>query len=89
MTGGGGISKESDMFCFMTDHTHKKKEFVSEQLYTQRHNRVCKVIRWHICKNFDVPVPENLWEHEPKVITENMEVPTAHVRPNDPIDREH
>ena len=62
---------------------------MSEQLYTQRHNRVYNVIRWHICKNFDIPVPENLWEHEPTVITENMEVPTAHVRTNDPIEREH
>ena len=62
---------------------------MSEQLYTQRHNRVCKVIRWHICKNFDVPVPENLWEHKPKVITENMEVPIGHIRTNDPIECEH
>ena len=30
-----------------------------------------------------------MWDHEPKVITENMEVPTAHVRTNDPIEREH
>ena len=62
---------------------------MSEQLYTQRHNRVCEVICWHISKNIDVPVTENLWGHEPKVITENMEVPTAHVQPYDPIKREH
>ena len=62
---------------------------MSEQLYTQRHNKVYNVICWHICKNFDVPVPENLWEHEPKVITENMEVPSAHIQTNVPIEREH
>ena len=27
---------------------------------------------------FDIPVPENLWEHEPKAITENMEVPLTY-----------
>ena len=61
----------------MNTHT-QKKNLMSEQLYTQRHNRVCKVIRWHICKNVDIPVPENLCEHEPKAITENMEVPLTY-----------
>ena len=69
--------------------TEYKKKYVSEQLNTQQHNRVCKVIRWHIYKNFDIPVPENSWENEPKAITENTEVPSTHVRPNDPIEREH
>ena len=72
----------------MTEHAHKNK-LMSEQLYTQRHNVDCKVIRWHICKNFEVSVPETLWEHEPKVITENMEGPPAQVRTNDPIECEH
>ena len=48
---------------------------MSEQLYTQQYNRVCKVICWHICKNFYIPVPEKLWENEPKAITANIEVP--------------
>jgi len=60
------------MLCLMTEH--EKKKIVSEQLYT-RHNRVCEVIREHICKNFDILVAENSWENEPKAITENMEVP--------------
>ena len=64
-------------------------KLMSEQLCTQRHDRVYKVICCHICKIFDIPVPENLWEHEPKAITENMEVPTTHVRHNDPIEHEH
>ena len=50
---------------------------MSEQLYT-RHNKVCEVIHWYICKNFDIPVPENSWEHERKAITENMEVPLTY-----------
>ena len=62
---------------------------MSEEPYTQRPNIVYKVICWHICKNDDIPAPENLWEHEPKAITENVEEPTAHVRPNDPIESEH
>ena len=52
-----------------------KKKLISEQLYTQRHNIVYNVIRWHICKNYDIPVQENLWENEPKAITENIKVP--------------
>ena len=60
--GGGGVRKENDMLCLMTEHTHKNK-LMSEELYTQQHNKVCKAIRWHIHKNFDVPVPENLWEY--------------------------
>ena len=55
-----------------------KKILMSEQLYTQRHNNVCRVIRWHICKNFNIPVPENSWKHEPKAITENKEVPLTY-----------
>ena len=55
----------------MTEHTQKKYSSIAGH----DDNRVCEVIRWHICKNFDIPVPENLWEHQPKAITENMEVP--------------
>ena len=51
---------------------------MSEQLHTQWHNKVCKVIRWHICKNVDIPVSENLWENEAKAITENIEVPLTY-----------
>ena len=62
----------------LNDRIQILKNLMSEQLYTQRHNKVCKVIHWHICKNFDIPVPENLWENEPKAITENMEVPLTY-----------
>ena len=55
-----------------------KVKNVSEQLYTQGHKRVCKVIRWHICKNVDIPITENMWENEPKAITENIEVPLTY-----------
>ena len=41
---------------------------------TQRRNRVCGVIQWHICEVFNIPVPENSWKHEPKVIIQNKEV---------------
>ena len=61
---------------------------MSEQLYTQRHNKVCGVIHWHICRNFNIPVPENSWKHEAKAITENKRGSNAHVRPDDPIERD-
>ncbi len=73
----------------LNDGTQTQKQTHVRTAVHTRHNRVCKVTCWHICKSYDVPVPENLWEHEPKVITENMEVPTAHLRSNDPIEREH
>ena len=50
------------------------KTLMSEQLYTQSHNKVCRVIHWLIGKSLNVPVPENWWKHEPKAITENKEV---------------
>ena len=50
------------------------KKLLSEQLYTQWHNKVCTVIPWHICKNFNIPVPENSWKHKPRTVIENNDV---------------
>ena len=50
------------------------KKLLSEQRDTQRHNKACKVIQWHINKNFNIPVPENSWKHEPRAIIENKAV---------------
>ena len=47
---------------------------MSEQLYTQRHDNVCGVIHWYICRNFNIPVPQNSWTHEPKAIIENKNI---------------
>ena len=47
---------------------------MSEQLYIQSHNRVCGVIHRHICKNLNIPVPENSWKHEPKAIIEYKDI---------------
>ena len=51
---------------------------MSEQLDTQRHNNVCRVIHEHICINFNIPVPQNSWKHEPKAIIKNKEIMLAH-----------
>ena len=32
------------------------------------------MIHWHICKNVNIPVPENSWKHEPRAIIENKDV---------------
>ena len=50
------------------------KKQLSEQLYTQRHNKVCKVIHRQICKNFNIPVSENSRKHEPRAIIENQQL---------------
>ena len=50
------------------------KKLLSEQLYIQWHNKLCKVVSWHICKIFNIPVPENSWRHEPRAIIENKDV---------------
>ena len=47
---------------------------MSEQLYTQRHNTVCRVILRHICRNFNIPVQQNSWKHEPKALIENKDM---------------
>ena len=86
--GRGEVHKENCMFV-LNDRTHTQKQTHVRTAANTTTQQSLYVICWHICKNFDVPVPENLWEHEPKVITENMEVPTAHVRPTDPIEHEH
>ena len=77
MRGGGGISKENDMLCLLTEHTHKKKDSCQNSC-THNDTTVCKVIRWNICKSFDIPVPENLWEYGPKADTENVDVPLTY-----------
>ena len=71
----------------MTEHTHTQKQtHVRTALYTTTQQSLQSNPLAHLQKNFDVPVPEKLWEHEPKVITENMEVPSAHVQTNDLIE---
>ena len=47
---------------------------MSEQLYTQSHNRAFRVIHWHIWKKFNIPVKKNSWKREPKAIIESKEV---------------
>ena len=32
------------------------------------------MIHWHICRNFNIPVPENSWKHELRAIIENKDV---------------
>ena len=54
------------------------KKLFSKQLYTQRHNKVCKVVNWQICKNFNIPVAENLWKHKPRTIIEKKDVMLAY-----------
>ena len=49
-------------------------KLISEQLYTQRHNKVCGVIHRHMSRNFNIPVPQNSWKHEPKSIIENKDI---------------
>ena len=33
------------------------KKLMAEQLYTEIHDSICRVIHWHICKHFNIPVP--------------------------------
>ena len=49
----------SELTTTLLQTLHTNTKLLSEQLYTQQHNKVCKVIYWHICKNFNIPVPEN------------------------------
>ena len=42
--------------------------------YTARHNKICKYIHWKACKNFEIQVKENIWEHEPEPVVANANV---------------
>lgn len=44
---------------------------LAEGRYTVRHNRVCRVIHWKLCKEFGFPVVNESWKHEPPPIIEN------------------
>ena len=55
--------------CFWDGKNYSQNNFT--------HNgttKICKVIHWHICKNVNIPVPENTWKHEPRVVIENWDV---------------
>ena len=47
------------------------KKLMSEQLYTERHDSICRIIHWHICKHFNILVPEQSWKHKPDQILDN------------------
>ena len=51
---------------------------MSEQLYTERHDSICAVIHWHICKHFNIPVPEQSWKHKLNAILENEYIMLTH-----------
>ena len=75
-----GLS-QSDKYRFCKAETESVSPFLlgckiimSEQLDIRSNNKVWRVIHWHVCKKFNIPVPQNSWKHEPKSITENKEV---------------
>ena len=49
-----------------------------EQLYTERHDSVFRVIHWHICEHFTILVPEQSWKHKQNLILENEQVILTH-----------
>ena len=51
---------------------------MSDQLYTQRHNGVCGVMHRNICKNFNIPAPQNSWKRKAKAIIENKNIMLAY-----------
>ena len=50
------------------------KTLLAEGYYTQRHNKLCKYIHWILCKEYQLPLEEKVWEHEPADICGNEEV---------------
>ena len=44
-------------------------------LYTERHNSICRLIHFRLCKKFEIPLnTNNHWEHNPNSIEENNRV---------------
>ena len=44
---------------------------LNESRYTIRHNRVCRVLHWRLCKHFGFNVIKDSWKHEPPSILDN------------------
>ena len=43
--------------------------------YIERHNMVARVMHWHLCKFFNVPLSSNIWfSHDPLPVVENKAV---------------
>ena len=47
---------------------------LSEGHYTARHNKICKYLHWKTCREMNIKVKENIWEHEPDAVMANNRV---------------
>ena len=43
-------------------------------MYLRGHDRVASFIHWILCKNFNLPHTEKLYEHTPQLVTERTKV---------------
>jgi hypothetical protein len=44
---------------------------MSEGRYTRRHNRICRLLHWRLCKEYGFGVCERSWQHEPMGFMDN------------------
>ena len=50
------------------------KILLAEEYYTKRHNKLCSYIHWKICKEYQLPAADKVWEHQPEDICGNRDV---------------
>ena len=47
------------------------KVLMSDGLYTERHNKLCTYLHWTLCKYYNLPHEENIYDHQPPPIQGN------------------
>ena len=54
---------------------------LADGYYTARHNKICRYLHWKICKEMNIEVKDNIWEHEPEPIVANQHVTIFYDKP--------
>lgn len=52
------------------DHLISACSKIAQTDYKDRHNKVAAMIHWNLCKNYELPVKQNWWEHKPERVAE-------------------
>ena len=54
---------------------------LEQDQYTNRHNRVCKIIHWNLLKQYNFRTSDKYWEHQPNNFETNPEIDIYYDKP--------
>ena len=54
---------------------------LEQDQYTNRHNRVCKIIHWNLLKQYNFRTSDKYWEHQPNGFETNSELDIHYEKP--------